>query len=86
MLSTMSDTKEIPRLTLHHRLDIALDHGGVGVSEMADFLGVSRNTITNYIHGKTRPNRATLMTWADRCAGPGSVTLLNPIRQRTWTA
>ncbi len=57
----------IPRLRLHNRLDLALQHAGIGVSEMAAELGVGRNTISNYIHGRTRPNRATLRIWAETC-------------------
>ena len=49
---------------LRHRLAMALEHADLGVSEMADKLGVGRNTISNYIHGRTVPNRATLHFWA----------------------
>ena len=46
---------------------LALEHGEVSVSEMADELGVHRNTIGGYLHGRTRPSRATLRVWASVC-------------------
>lgn len=63
----METTRTIPRVDQHHRLDIALQHANIGVAEMATFLHVGRNTISNYIHGRTRPNRATLIAWSDIC-------------------
>jgi transcriptional regulator with XRE-family HTH domain len=37
---------------------------GVSSQEMADILGVSRNTIGNYEHDRTSPNKATILIWA----------------------
>ena len=36
---------------------------GISTQEMADRLGVSRNTVGNYEHDRTHPNRATVEVW-----------------------
>lgn len=55
---------------LGDRLAKALTVANMNGLEMADFLGVSRQTIGNYTSGRTRPNRATLRTWALRTGVP----------------
>lgn len=59
--------RSVPRFELRHRLDLALEHGDVSVSQMAAELGVSRNTVGNYLAGRTTPARAVLVVWAIRC-------------------
>jgi transcriptional regulator with XRE-family HTH domain len=66
----MSNDTMIPTWTMQDRMTKALAFAGVGVTEMADELGVSRNTVGNYMHGRTTPNRATLRIWALRCGVP----------------
>lgn len=63
---TTQQSSAIPVWTVGDRLGKALAHAGVGVQEMADYLGVSRNTISNYLHGRVRPDKRTLMLWAFR--------------------
>lgn len=63
-------TTSIPTWRLQDRLIRALDWADVSVQAMADELGVSRNTVSNYMHGRSRPNRATLRVWATRCDVP----------------
>lgn len=58
---------EIPTWNLQDRLQKALDFAGVSRSEMADLLGVNRNTVGNYVAGRTRIPRASLLVWAMRC-------------------
>jgi transcriptional regulator with XRE-family HTH domain len=48
----------------------ALRHAGVGVGEMAEYLGVERNTVGRYINGRTTPDVRTLRLWAMRCGVP----------------
>jgi len=43
----------------------ALRASGVSPRQMANYLHVHRNTISNYVHGKSKPTRATLIAWAD---------------------
>lgn len=52
------------------RLRKALRVADLGVAEMADYLGVSRNTVGRYINGHGIPDRRTLMLWALRCGVP----------------
>ena len=47
------------------RLDKALEVSGVKVTEMAMILGVSRQTIGNYLSGRTTPKLGVLKVWAD---------------------
>ena len=57
---------QIPIWTLGDRMAKALDHAGIGVQEMADYLGVARNTVSTWIHDRIRPSQQTLMLWAFR--------------------
>ena len=52
------------------RLRKALRFADLGVGEMADYLGVSRNTVGRYINGHARADRRTLRLWALRCGVP----------------
>ena len=60
----------IPEWTMQDRMAKALDVANVAVSEMADELGVSRNTVSNYIHNRTSPSRSVLRVWALRTGVP----------------
>ena len=63
-------TLTIPTWTLGDRMQKALDVSGVSVRQMADELGVSRNTASNYLHGHTKPSRSVLRVWALRTGVP----------------
>jgi transcriptional regulator with XRE-family HTH domain len=52
------------------RLNKALTVADVSSQEMADYLGVSRNTISNYINGRTIAKKQTLRLWAMRTGVP----------------
>jgi transcriptional regulator with XRE-family HTH domain len=65
-----ADTVTIPRFELPHRLARSLEWSGVTKIQMADALGVSRQTIDNYIKGRTIPTRGYLRAWADECRIP----------------
>jgi transcriptional regulator with XRE-family HTH domain len=54
----------IPQWRLCDRLARALDESHLTVQQMADVLGVDRNTVGNYLHGRTRPRDAVLRVWA----------------------
>ena len=55
---------------LGDRLSKALAVANINGLDMAEHLGVSRQTIGNYTSGRTRPNRATLRTWALKTGVP----------------
>lgn len=54
----------IPTWTLGDRLAKARDCAGLTNHEMADALGVSRNTVTNWETGHTQPKRYAVEAWA----------------------
>lgn len=62
--------KPLPEFEMRHRMALALEYGSVDVNEMARELGSSRTTISNYLHGRTRPRRSDLVVWALRCGVP----------------
>lgn len=49
---------------LADRLRKSLRVVGLGVSDMAQALGVSRNTVSNWINGRARPGSTQLSLWA----------------------
>lgn len=65
-------TLGIPQVLLHHRLALAMEHAGVKRSDMASYLGVSGNTISNYTNGHTRVPVSVIRLWAQRCSVPYS--------------
>jgi hypothetical protein len=63
---------------LHHRLALTVEYGRVEVDELMDALGRSRNTILNYISGRTRPSKGDVNTWA-QMAGVSFMWLWNGV-------
>lgn len=62
--------KSLPQFEMRHRMSLALEYGSVSINEMAQHLGASRTTISNYLHGRTQPRRADLIAWAMKCGVP----------------
>lgn len=54
---------------LADRLRKSLRVAGIGVQEIAESLGVSRNTVSNWLNGRTAPGRDQLIVW---CAYTGA--------------
>jgi len=52
------------------RMRKALKTAGVSVKEMADYLGVARETISTWINGRHEPSKAHVMLWALRTGVP----------------
>lgn len=67
---TQQPMSSVPTWTLGDRLGKALHHAGVSVAEMAEYLGVSRNTVGNYVNDRTHIPRPTLMVWSLRTGVP----------------
>lgn len=63
----MTAAETVPEWTLADRMRKSLRHSGVPVQAMADYLGVSRNSVGNWIAGRVAPSKQTLMLWAIRC-------------------
>jgi len=60
--------KSVPEFDLADRLRKALRQSGIRPQQMAYELGVSRNTISNYINGHgAAPKRGMIQQWATVC-------------------
>jgi transcriptional regulator with XRE-family HTH domain len=57
---------------LADRLRKSLRVSGVPVGSMAESLGVSRNTVSNWINGRGRPCKDQLTVWAAITDAPSS--------------
>ena len=62
-MSTQTNRPEL-EFDLLDRLHKSLRISGKGSSALADELGVHRNTIANYMSGRTPIDRRTLIAWA----------------------
>lgn len=69
----------IPSWTVGDRLAKALNHSDVSVQEMAVYLGISRNTVGNYIAGRTVARRAIVLAWALRTGVPAEWLLTGEV-------
>lgn len=56
----------VPTWDMADRLRKALEVAGMKPGDMADHLGVHRNTVGYYLARKTEPDKRTLMLWAMR--------------------
>ncbi len=66
-MSEQTNSQHVPAWDTADRMRKALRESGVGVQEMADYLGVARNTVSTWINGRIEPSRQTLRLWALRC-------------------
>ncbi len=57
----------VPEWDTADRMRKALRVADIGVQEIADYLGVSRNTVSTWINGRITPSTQTLRLWALRC-------------------
>lgn len=71
MTNTAPDGGSVPRFEMRHRLALALEWGHASVAEMADELGVHRNTVSRYLNDpEARVTRGTMRVWALRTGVP----------------
>lgn len=63
-MSQMHGSYEDLRFDLLDRLGKSLRVSGMSASAIAAELGVHRNTISNYLNGKTPIDRRTIVAWA----------------------
>ena len=54
----------IPTIDTRHRLRLAREAAKLTTQQVADLLGVKRQTISNYENGHTTPAKATVMAWS----------------------
>jgi transcriptional regulator with XRE-family HTH domain len=69
-MSEMRIEAPIPEWDLADRMRKALQVSGIGVQEIADYLGVARNTVSTWINGRNRPSPAVVRLWAMRTGVP----------------
>jgi transcriptional regulator with XRE-family HTH domain len=63
----MTEQPAVPEFDLADRMRKSLRHAGISVADMADYLGVSRQSVGNWTGGRTDPDTRTLRLWALRC-------------------
>jgi transcriptional regulator with XRE-family HTH domain len=63
---------DVPEWDVADRLRKALRNAGIGTAEMAAYLGVSRQSVGNWINGRIAPSTQTLRLWALRTGVPYS--------------
>ena len=63
-MSTAIEGRRRPRFELQHRLALSREIADMDQIAIADALGVSRQTVSNYERGFTAPRRAVLVAWA----------------------
>lgn len=72
-MSEMTSSGVIPQWDAADRLAKALRQSGVSVANMADYLGVHRNTIGRYLNGRGgAADRRTILLWAMRTGVPAA--------------
>jgi transcriptional regulator with XRE-family HTH domain len=64
------DGDRVPEWDVADRMRKSLRNAGMGVQEMADYLGVARNTVSTWINGRIEPSTQTLRLWALRTGVP----------------
>lgn len=65
-MSERTPSVAIPEWDMADRMRKSLRHADIGVQEMADYLGVDRGTISNWINGRIKPRKQALLLWAMR--------------------
>ena len=60
----------IPEIQLRHRLRIAREHAGLDQGQIAELMGVSRNTISNAETGAVTVRKIVINAWALACGVP----------------
>ena len=59
-----------PQVQVRHRLRIAREHAGYDQGQLAELVGVSRNTISNAETGTVEPRKIVVNAWALACGVP----------------
>lgn len=69
-MSEQRATAGVPRWDLADRMRKSLRTSGVSIEDMANYLGVSRRSVSNWTGGRIEPSTQTLRLWALRCGVP----------------
>lgn len=57
----------VPEWDVGDRMRKALREAKISVQDMADYLGVTRGTVSTWINGRIEPSTQTLRLWAAHC-------------------
>ena len=60
----------VPQWDVADRMRKSLREASIGVTEIADYLDVSRTSVSNWINGRIPPSVQTLRLWALRTGVP----------------
>jgi transcriptional regulator with XRE-family HTH domain len=63
-MSIASDQQRVPRFTLGHRLALARESAGMDQATIAEIIGTSRATVSNYERGVSKPGKLIVNAWA----------------------
>ncbi len=74
-----------PEWDVADRMRKALRQARVGPQEMADYLGVSRQSVGNWINGRIEPSVQTLRLWAMRTGVPFEWLAGDQFPRRAWS-
>src|SRR5258707_9142872 len=65
-MSELEPAGDVPDWDIADRMRKALRTADIGVAEMADYLGVSRTSVSNWINGRIEPSLQTMRLWSIR--------------------
>ena len=71
-MTSAYDQGSCPQIEVFHRLRIARQHAGLEQGELADRIGVSRNTVSNAENNRVATRRLLINAWALACGVPVS--------------
>lgn len=66
-MTSAYDNGDCPEVQTYHRLRIARMHAGLDPQQLAEKIGVSRNTISNAELGRVNTRRVVINAWALAC-------------------
>lgn len=71
-MTSAYETGNEPEILVRHRLRIAREYAGLEQDELAERIGVSRNTVGNAEKGRVTPRKITINAWGLACGVPVS--------------
>lgn len=69
-MSMQTSAGVVPEFDRADRMRKALRVAGISVQEIAEYLGVARNTVSTWINGRIDPSTQTMRLWALRTGVP----------------
>ncbi|WP_280317344.1 helix-turn-helix transcriptional regulator [Nocardia wallacei] len=63
-MTSAYEVGRVPEIRLHHRLRIARETAGLEQGQLAELMGVSRNSVSNAESGKHTPRKILVNAWA----------------------